>query len=73
MNLYLTELQEDKIYKQVNDIFEKQEGECTNCESNYIFDERNYFNMMTEENSFSVEFNTKKGKLLKRSLIIKKL
>lgn len=72
MNLYLTDNQEDTIYQQVMNIFENKKGECTNCESNYIFDTRNYYEMMTEENVFTVTFNTKKGKLLKRSVTIKK-
>lgn len=73
MKFYLTENEEDTIYQQVMNIFETQKGECTNCETNYIFDERNYFDMMTEENSFTVTFKTNNGKLLKRSLTIKKL
>lgn len=72
MNTYLTVNQEDTIYSQIMNIFETQKGECTNCESNYIFDTRNYFEMMTEENTFRVEFSTKKGNLLKRSVTIKK-
>lgn len=41
MNLYLIEKQEDKIYQQVTELFEKSKGEYTHCETNYIFDERN--------------------------------
>jgi len=73
MKFYLTTIQEDTIYTQVMNIFEGKEGECTNCESNYIFDTRNYFEMMTEDNTFRVEFKTKSGKLLKRSVTIKKV
>ena len=71
MNLYLTQKQEDTIYSEIMNIFEITKGECTNCESNYITDNRNYFYMMTEQETFIVEFNTKKGKLLKRSITIK--
>lgn len=73
MNCYLTNLQEEKVYQEVMNIFESEQDECTNCESNFIFDERNYFEMYTKNDVFKVEFKTKKGKLLKRSLTIKKL
>ena len=73
MNLYLTINQEDTIYTQVINIFETQKGECTNCESYYIFNTRNYFNIMTEENTFRIKFSTKKGRLLKRSVTIIKI
>jgi len=71
MNYYLTESQEDKIYAQITNIIESKKGEVTNCESKYVRSELNYFDMMTETNSYTVSFKTNKGKLLKRSVIIK--
>ena len=71
MNYYLTENQEDKIYAQITNIFERKMGEVTNCESKYVRSELNYFDMMTETNSYTVSFKTNKGRLLKRSVIIK--
>ena len=73
MNYYLTENQEDKVYKEIMNIFESKKGECTNCDTNYIFDEYNYFNIHTENNAFTVDFKTKKGRLLKTSILIKQL
>ena len=71
MNYYLTENQENKVYRQIMDIFETKQGQCTNCESNYIFNDYNYFVMHTEDNIFNVDFKTKNGKLVKRSIVIK--
>jgi len=71
MNTHLTESQEDKIYAQITNIFESKIGEVTNCQSSYINSTRNYFDMMTEDNSYTVVFNTNRGKLLKRSVTIK--
>ena len=73
MNYYLTEKQEDKIYAQITAILESKKGEVTNCESKYVRSELNYFDMMTETNSYTVSFKTNKGKLLKRSVIIKEI
>ena len=70
-DIYLTEKQEDKVYKEVYNIFENKNGECTNCETNFITENRNYFEMYSDIGCFNVEFKTKNGKLLKRSLIIK--
>ena len=71
MNYYLTEKQEDKIYAQITAILESKKGEVTNCESKYVRSELNYFDMMTENDSYTVSFKTNKGRLLKRSVIIK--
>ena len=71
MNYYLTEKQEDRIYAQITTIFESKKGEVINCESKYVTSELNYFEMITDENSYTVSFNTNKGKLLKRSVTIK--
>lgn len=73
MNLYLTVKQEDKIYQQVTELFEKSKGEYTHCETNYIFDERNYYDMYTENEHYNVTFKTKNGNLLKRSVSFEKL
>jgi len=73
MNHYLTQAQEDNIYQEVICIFENKESQVTNCESNYIFDEYNYFTIHTRNNSFTVDFKTNNGKLLKRSILIKQL
>jgi hypothetical protein len=71
MNYYLTEKQEDRIYAQITTIFESKKREVINCESKYVTSELNYFEMITDENSYTVSFNTNKGKLLKRSVTIK--
>ena len=71
MNYYLTKKQEDRIYAQITTIFESKKGEVTNCESKYVRSELNYFDMMTETDSYTVSFKTNKGRLLKRSVIIK--
>ena len=34
--MYLTEKEETKIYTEVTKYFEKNNGEVTNCESNYV-------------------------------------
>ena len=41
--MYLTEKQEDKLYKQVTEYFEKNNGEVTNCETTYVTEDYNYF------------------------------
>ena len=67
--MYLTEKQEDKIYKQVTEYFEKNNGEVTNCETTYVTEDYNYFYFCTEELfDVKVTFKTSNGKLLKRSL-----
>jgi len=71
MNYHLTENQEDNIYAQITNIFESKKGEVINCESNYVTDQLNYFDMITDDNSYTVVFNTNRGKLLKRSVTIK--
>ena len=71
MNYYLTEKQEDKIYAQITAILESKKGEVINCESNYVTSELNYFDVITDDNSYTVSFNTNNGKLLKRSVTIK--
>ena len=69
MNYYLTEKQEQKVYTEVTEWFEKQYGEVTNCETKYVTDNLNYFYFCTEELfQVRVRFNTSNGKLLKRSL-----
>ena len=73
MNHYLTEKREDEVYKGVTDVFEKKYGECTNCESNYVTEDYNYFEMWSEEGCFVVKFKTKNSRLLKKSVTFKKL
>ena len=67
--MYLTENQENKIYREVTNYFESNNGEVTNCETKYVTEEYNYFYFCTEElTDVKVTFKTNNGKLLKRSL-----
>tara|TARA_R110002126_G_scaffold1890_1_gene11224 strand:- start:5060 stop:5305 length:246 start_codon:yes stop_codon:yes gene_type:complete len=67
--MYLTENQENKIYREVTNYFESNNGEVTNCETKYVTEELNYFYFCTEDlTDVKVTFKTKNGKLLKRSL-----
>tara|TARA_R110000764_G_scaffold227534_1_gene317694 strand:- start:14 stop:232 length:219 start_codon:yes stop_codon:yes gene_type:complete len=67
--MYLTEDQENKIYTEVTNYFEKNNGEVTNCETKFVTEDYNYFYFCTEELfQVRVRFDTKNGKLLKRSL-----
>jgi hypothetical protein len=67
--MYLTENQENKIYTEVTNYFEKNNGEVTNCETKFVTEDYNYFYFCTEElSNVKVTFKTNNGKLLKRSL-----
>ena len=69
--MYLTEKEETKIYTEVTKYFEKNNGEVTNCESNYVTKDYNYFYFCTDElEEVKVTFKTNNGKILKRSLKI---
>ena len=67
--MYLTENQENKIYREVTNYFEINNGEVTNCETNYVTEDYNYFYFCTEDlTDVKITFKTNNGKLLKRSL-----
>ena len=71
--MYLTENQENKIYREVTNYFESNNGEVTNCETKYVTEEYNYFYFCTEElTDVKVTFKTN-NESTKRELTTPKL
>lgn len=71
--MYLTDKQENKIYAEIVKRFEAKFGESTNVESRFVFDVYNYFTIHTEDDVYTVDFETLNCKLVIKSIKYKKL
>lgn len=69
----LTIKQEEKIYRYINNYMEDKYGEVTHCETNYVTDSYNYYDMYCDGKHYQVNFKINNNKLLIRSIKVKTL